>query len=158
MNVYLDNSVLSRPFDDQFQARIALETEAVVAVLALIQSGEIKMISSSVVHYENSRNPEAEERRWVETTLRLSQIDQPMNDNIQTRARELTGLGMKALDALHAASAEAAAAEFFLTCDDRLARHYQGPMAISTPWVHPENQSATMKTKALKNKKPSMRL
>ena len=34
MKVYLDNCVLNRPFDDQGQERIRLETEAVMLILA----------------------------------------------------------------------------------------------------------------------------
>lgn len=37
MNLYLDTSALKRPFDDQAQPRIALETEAIVTVLNPVQ-------------------------------------------------------------------------------------------------------------------------
>lgn len=39
---------------------------------------------------------------------------------IASRADELKTLGLKTFDALHVASAEAAAADLFVTCDDRL--------------------------------------
>jgi predicted nucleic acid-binding protein len=41
--------------------------------------------------------------------------------------------GVKALDALHLACAEAAGAERFLTCDDRLIRRYSGQMIVQNP-------------------------
>jgi len=41
---------------------------------------------------------------------------------IETRAAELERLGFHAFDALHLACAEAAAADVFLTTDDRLLR------------------------------------
>ena len=56
-----------------------------------------------------------------------------MNAAIQHRATILEALGLKPLDALHVAAAEAAAAEVFLTCDDRLPRHYTSLLRIQNP-------------------------
>lgn len=133
MNIYLDTSVFKRPFDDQSQPRIRLETEAAVAILALVQAGTITLISSAVLRYENSRNPDPERRRWMERTLQLCQIDQAMTAQLEQRAAALEALGLKALDALHVASAETSRAECFLTCDERLSRRYVGPLMILNP-------------------------
>jgi hypothetical protein len=65
VRIYLDTSVYNRPFDDQTQPRIWLETLAFAVILQMI-------------------------------------------------------------DALHLACAEAAESEYFLTCDDRVVRRYQG--------------------------------
>jgi hypothetical protein len=46
--LYLDNSVLNRPFDDQSQARIWLETLALSLILGLIESGETGCIVSVI--------------------------------------------------------------------------------------------------------------
>jgi len=40
MKVYLDVSCLNRPFDDQTQARIRLESEAVTIILDECEHGE----------------------------------------------------------------------------------------------------------------------
>ena len=64
MKVYLDASVLKRPFDDQTQPRIRLETEAAVTTLAMAQAAEITITNSAVLRYENSRNPDPEQRRY----------------------------------------------------------------------------------------------
>ncbi|MBM3838177.1 MAG: PIN domain-containing protein [Verrucomicrobia bacterium] len=133
MKVYLDTSAIKRPFDDQTQPRIKLETEALVTILAMAQAGEITLINSSVLRYENSRNPDAERRRYMEQTLELCQIDQAMNEQVQQRATGLEALGLKPLDALHAAAAETARADYFLTCDDRLPRRYAGSLKIVNP-------------------------
>jgi predicted nucleic acid-binding protein len=133
MKVYLDTSVLKRPFDDQSQPRIRLETEAVVTILAIAQAGGIQLINSSVLGYENSRNPDPERRRYVERVLRLCHVTQCVNDIVQHRAVALEALGVKPLDSLHVAAAEAAGADCLLTCDDRLPRHYPGPLQIVNP-------------------------
>ena len=40
---------------------------------------------------------------------------------------------MKSIDALHAGSAEAAAATVVVSCDDRFAKRYRGPMKVMSP-------------------------
>jgi predicted nucleic acid-binding protein len=40
--------------------------------------------------------------------------------------------GLKAIDALHLACAEAASATHFLICDDRLVRRYSGQMIVQS--------------------------
>jgi hypothetical protein len=42
--VYLDVCALSRPFDDQSQMRIRLETDAVQLILSHIRSGSLTLI------------------------------------------------------------------------------------------------------------------
>lgn len=50
---YLDLSCLKRPFDDQTQGRVRLETEAVIQLLALGKSGRIEIVASPVLLAEN---------------------------------------------------------------------------------------------------------
>ena len=56
-----------------------------------------------------------------------------LSDSIKARALGLEQAGLKALDALHLACAEAARADSFLTCDDRLIRRYLGQMTVQNP-------------------------
>ena len=92
-----------------------------------------KKRSSAVQRYENSRNPDPERRRFVERVFGLCEVNQVMNNDIQSRAATLAQAGVKPLDALHLASAQAASAEYFLTCDDRLPRRYAGPLSVLNP-------------------------
>ena len=46
MRVYLDNCCYNRPFDDQNQLRIALESAAKLAIQAQMRSGEIEYVWS----------------------------------------------------------------------------------------------------------------
>ncbi|WP_242045439.1 MULTISPECIES: hypothetical protein [unclassified Calothrix] len=55
--VYLDTSVYNRPFDDQTQPKIFLETQAIILILQMVEARLIELVSSSVLDYENSRNP-----------------------------------------------------------------------------------------------------
>ncbi|MBU6403002.1 MAG: PIN domain-containing protein [Verrucomicrobia bacterium] len=133
MLLYFDNSVLNRPFDDQRQPRIWLETLSFSLVLTLVEAGEAKLIRSPIHDLENDRNPFALRRRWVEKCLRLAAASIALDESIKSRALALEQSGFKALDAFHLACAEAAGTERFLTCDDRLIRRYSGQMIVESP-------------------------
>jgi predicted nucleic acid-binding protein len=133
MLLYLDNSLLNRPFDDQRQPRIWLETLSFSLVLSLIEAGEAALIRSPIHDLENSRSPSPLRQRWVEKCLRSAVRTVDLTDSIKKRALALEASGFKALDALHLAGAEAAGATRFLTCDDRLIRRYSGRMVVQNP-------------------------
>jgi hypothetical protein len=65
MNVYLDSSALNRVFDDQSQPRIYLEASAMIMILAMIEEGLLRLVSSEVRIYENEANLFAERRSFV---------------------------------------------------------------------------------------------
>jgi hypothetical protein len=62
MRIYLDTSALNIIFDDQTQARIYLESSAMIAVFAMIENKAVSLVSSEVLLYENARNPFKERR------------------------------------------------------------------------------------------------
>lgn len=57
ITVYLDTSVYNRPFDDQTQPRIALETLAFITIMQLTEMGQIALATSSVLAFENDKSP-----------------------------------------------------------------------------------------------------
>lgn len=133
MRVYLDNSVLNRPGDDQRQARIWIETLAFSLILGLVESGQLELIRSPIHELENRQAPDPVRRQWVDTCLNLATIHQGLDDRLKQSALAMERIGIKPLDALHLASAESAAADYFLTCDDRLIKRYKGSLAVLTP-------------------------
>jgi hypothetical protein len=56
MRIYVDMCCLKRPFDDQSQPRIRLESEAVLALLAA-ESATVDFIRSASLRLENRQNP-----------------------------------------------------------------------------------------------------
>lgn len=124
IRVYLDTSVYNRPFDDQTQPRIWLETMALSIILQMIESNSVVLISSTVIEYENHRNPNALRRTWVEKVTQLAGEAQLVNETIRQRALALEQGGFKPIDALHIACAEATGADYLITGDDRLIKRY----------------------------------
>lgn len=55
MIVYLDTCSIQRPFDDQTQPRIALEAEAVLELIQLIEQGDLDLLSSEVLLLETEQ-------------------------------------------------------------------------------------------------------
>ncbi len=119
MKIYLDTSVYNRPFDDQTQPRIWMETLALALVLQLVEAGEATLVNSSVLEYENSRNPISLRQDWMARCLEQSTAYQLVDESIRKRAESLEKHGLKAIDALHAACAESAGVDYLLSCDDR---------------------------------------
>ena len=121
-SVYLDMCCWKRPFDDQSQDRIRLETEAVVLIIEHYDRGQIALIRSAGLDIENDLNRREDRRQKVSELLDRCSKAQNVTSEVQTRTAEFTEIGFKPFDALHLALAEAARAEFFITCDRRLLR------------------------------------
>ncbi len=120
VRIYLDACCLNRPFDDQTQARIRLESEAVLIVLRRCQDQEYEMVGSSALEFELSRIPDVDRQTSVEGLLALAAVTVGLTDEDLARAKTLEALGLVGIDALHVALAESSRADVFLTTDDRL--------------------------------------
>ena len=119
MRVYLDMCCLKRPFDDQAQPRIRLESEAVLALLGATPQ-RAQFLRAPALDLENEQNPlpvrAGRVRQWLEALPALPLVDV----DLIKRTEELMALGFKNFDALHLSSAELGGAEVFVSCDDRL--------------------------------------
>jgi len=122
MRVYLDVCCLNRPFDDQTQGRVCLETVAVMAVLERVQQQGCELVSSEAIEFENTRNPRQDVQEMVADILGLAGCRVAVGAQEGSRARELAALGFGSYDALHVACAESAGAAVLLTTDDRFIR------------------------------------
>lgn len=120
MLIYLDVCCLNRPFDDQTQERIHLESEAVLLILIRCQSKEWQLLGSEVVDYEISQIPDEERRQKVRYLATVGESKVTVTESVESRAQELEKLGFKVYDALHIAGAEAGSADVLLTTDDRM--------------------------------------
>ena len=126
----MDTSLYNRPFDDQTQPRIWLETMALTMILQLIESQQIDLVTSSVVGFENDRNPFPDRKEWVGSCLKLSGHSVVLSTSIRKKALTLEKQGINPVDALHLACGEAGEADFFLTCDDRVVKRYRGKKMV----------------------------
>jgi predicted nucleic acid-binding protein len=128
----LDACCLNRLTDDQSQARIAEEAEAVEQILRLLRTKTIEWLSSTALKAEMRHDPDAERRYEVEVLLLLATDTIPLDSQIVQRAMELETVGYGAFDALHLSSAEAGNA-VLLTTDDRFIK--RAARAVGSPRV-----------------------
>lgn len=118
--MYLDVCCLKRPFDDQRSSRVQLETTAIAALVEQAERGGIRLVRSPAHDFENQRNPREDRRLAAALWLDGAHVEVALSPEAESRARQLTGLGFGALDALHVALAESAGVSWLATTDDQL--------------------------------------
>ena len=120
MKIYLDNCCFNRPYDAQRQIKIRLETQAKLALQELVRSGEIELVWSFMLDFENKRNlntvKQHEIARWAEHSVEYQLGD----SNLLDLAEKFVALGLKKNDAVHLACAIQSRCDYFITTDKRI--------------------------------------
>ena len=136
MKVYLDNCCYNRPYDDQTQIRISLETQAKLYIQDLIKNGKISLVTSYILEYENSKNRFLHKRNAIADFINANEsyyVGVEKEKEVRRLAENIIETGIKSMDAFHVACAIIAKSDFFITTDDRLLRYYSEEIAIVTP-------------------------
>src|SRR3990172_9746133 len=120
MRLYLDLNCFNRPFDDQSQERIRMETEAILSILNRVVEGRDHLVWSEALTFENSQHPKLDRAAEIALWQRRAPETVMISAEIAQRARAISMAGVPALDAIHIASAEVGMADVLLTCDDDL--------------------------------------
>lgn len=120
MKVYLDNCCFNRPFDDQNQIRIRIETEAKLHIQLKIEEGVIQLIWSYILDYENVANPFEIRQISIEKWKHKAAGFVNESNEIIEKAKELAAYNFKAKDALHLSCAIREECEYFVTTDDQI--------------------------------------
>jgi len=108
-----------------------------MGILALCEAGLIELVASDALIFETERNPLMVRREHAMAVLSKASLLVELTDPIEQRAQVLVSQGFKPLDALNIASAEAAQADYFCTCDDRLLKRGRGLSGWQTRVVSP---------------------
>lgn len=120
MRVYLDNCCFNRPFDDQRQLRIRLESEAKLRIQELIRDGSLQLAWSYILDFENSNNPFVDRREATRGWKAHAIVDCVERPAVKTTASSLAQIGIRKIDALHVACAVDAGCTYFITTDDEV--------------------------------------
>jgi predicted nucleic acid-binding protein len=132
IKVYLDNCSYNRPFDDQRQIRIFLETQAKLHIQHLITDNELVLACSYMSIYENSNNPHEERCFSIADFFNHASIfvDYDRAEKVETKAAEIMKQNINNKDAIHIACAIIAECDYFITTDDDLIKKYTGKEII----------------------------
>ena len=133
--LYLDNCCFNRPYDDQQQTRVHLESLAKLHIQQSIVKNEFDFVWSFVLEYENSENPFQLRRETIRKfSYRCIQyVDESNVETITTIARSIAATGVKEKDALHVSCAIFSSCDYLLTTDDRLLKHISKQIKIINP-------------------------
>ena len=137
VRIYLDMCSIQRPLDSKTEPRIAVEAEAILSILSLCESGQLRLVGSEALLFELGRNPHPVRKEYALKVLARATAFVRTTDPVAEKARALTAAGMKPVDALHVASAVNARADYFCTCDDRLLRRAKAADTSPTKVVSP---------------------
>lgn len=136
MRVYLDNCSYNRPYDDQSQMRIHLETQAKLHIQDMIWQEQIELVTSYILDFENSNNRSIQKKQTIEKFMKEYASLYVSNKNEKEIARIANAIietGVKEKDAYHVACAVIAECNYFVTTDDRLLKYQSEKIELVTP-------------------------
>lgn len=120
MRIYLDNCSFNRPFDDQTQLKVKMETEAKLSIQSDILLGKFGLVWSYILEYENSENPYHERKDTIQRWKSVAGFDCEANAEILELAVKIEKSKIKPKDALHIACALFAKCKYFITTDEKI--------------------------------------
>lgn len=136
MKIYLDNCCYNRPYDDQSQFRIYLETEAKLYIQNIIRDGKVELVTSYMLEYENGKNRFTHKKQAISDFMNINEtyyVGAEKAKEAQRIASCIVDTGIKSADALHVACAILAESDYFITTDDRLLKYQQDDIQIVNP-------------------------
>ena len=126
MRIYLDNCCFNRPFDDQKQLRIRLETEAKLDIQQRVLQKKVELAWSYILDFENEMKPFEQRKIAIRRRKAHASIDINETEQVLEIAKRFSQIGFKSKDSLHLACAIAMDCEYLLTTDDQLIKKAAG--------------------------------
>ncbi|MDR2732053.1 MAG: PIN domain-containing protein [Fibromonadaceae bacterium] len=133
MKIYLDNCCYNRPFDDQTQLRVSLETQSKLFIQALVVKEKVELVWSYILSLENTKNPYENKRLSISRFAEYAKIKVIESEALLKKANKIASSGIKNADALHIACAIEAFADYFITTDNRILRYNGENIKIVNP-------------------------
>jgi hypothetical protein len=118
MKIYLDTCCFNRPYDDQNQVKIELETIAKLNIQKEILEKKYDLVWSYILNYENSANPFNDRKENIDKWGEIAKKYVPYCEDVLAKGKEIELLGIGQKDALHLACAIIENCDYFITCDD----------------------------------------
>lgn len=136
LRVYLDMCCYNRPYDDQSQLKVAMETQSKLYIQSMIKEKKMELVVSYMLRYECSKNPFEMRRNTIFDFMRenaFGYVGDDRKEIIEAKAVEIMKTGIKFKDACHVASAIYAKCEYFISTDTRLLKYPTKEIKMVTP-------------------------
>jgi len=133
LRVYLDNCCFNRPYDNQSQLKIELETKAKLHIQSLIAEDKVDLVISYMSEFENNDNPFLMKKTAIADFFKYAKENITENLEIIETANSLKKSGLKTKDSLHLACAIVSKCDYFMSTDDRLLKHKDKRIKIINP-------------------------
>ncbi|MBR3622020.1 MAG: hypothetical protein IKN43_01555 [Selenomonadaceae bacterium] len=136
MRIYLDNCCFNRPYDDQTQAKIHIETQAKLEIQDCIREGRLDLVSSYILEAENAANPFESKRQDIQAFLDAYTkifVSNKQDARVKDLAADIIATGLRLMDACHIACADIAECDVFLSTDKRILKYQSTNMKILNP-------------------------
>ena len=133
LRIYLDNCCFNRPYDDQSQLKIELETKAKLKIQEMIVDGKLELVISYILEQENDDNPYFERKIAIEDFFKYAIVDLDETQEIIQIAKQASETGVKTKDSLHVACAIVTNCDYLLTTDKRFLKYKDNRIQILNP-------------------------
>lgn len=136
MRIYLDMCCYNRPYDNQSQLKVSLETQSKLYIQTLIKDKKLQLVTSYMLRYECSNNPFEMRRNAIFDFISkntYAYVGDERKILIESEAAEIMKSGVKFKDACHVASAIYAKCEYFISTDIRLLKYKSSEIKMVNP-------------------------
>ena len=129
---------MNRPFDEQTDERVILETEAILGIIDHCETdNDWCFFSSDVLDDEISRIVHPIKKQKLLALYHSASTHIAINDTIIEQAKMYEQYGLCPFDSLHLACAEYARADVLLTTDKKFVRHANQSTILQTRVANP---------------------
>ena len=136
LRIYLDNCCYGRPFDNQKDTIIFVETQAKLEIQSLVKYKAVELVYSSISVQEIDDIPFEEIRNFVLEFINNNAkyyVSKDSNKAAITLTEEIMQKGIKLKDASHTACAIVAKCDYLITTDKRLLKYNDSRIKIINP-------------------------
>ena len=133
---YLDSCCFNRPYDNQGNQRVSMETKAIQLIQNEIRAGNIELVTSYILRYENDKSPFLVKKIFIEDFIQKYSSIYVTSDreyDVVSIAKNIIDTGVKRYDAYHVACAILAKCDSFLSTDKRLLKYKANDIDLLNP-------------------------
>lgn len=112
--------VYNRPYDDQTDLKIKLETVACHIIFNRIQNNKFNLAWSFLLEFENELNPYSVRKNEIKIIANMAKYFIEPSQKILHQSEKIEQARIKGNDAVHLACALIGNCDFFISCDEKL--------------------------------------